>query len=76
MTSAVIILFTAFCMRLQMNHCYVTSMDDSPFSTYAQCDAAIEWVDKMQWNTYYHTTLHNDDNGPIPKAHWCTERNW
>ena len=36
------ILFTVFCMRLQMNHCYVTSMEDSPFSTYARCEAAIE----------------------------------
>jgi hypothetical protein len=49
-----VILFTAFCMRLAMNHCYVTSMDDSPFDNVKQCEAAIEWVDKMQWNAYYH----------------------
>jgi hypothetical protein len=59
--SETIILFTVFCMRLQMNHCYITAMEDSPFSTYQECKAAIEWVDKMQWNAYYHAPPQDQD---------------
>jgi hypothetical protein len=70
-----VILFTAFCMRLNMSHCYITMYED-PFSTLQACEKAIDPVEQLQWNKYYHTALKDTDDGAIPRAHWCTERNW
>jgi hypothetical protein len=71
------ILFTVFCMRLHMNDCHVEAMDDRPFATLAQCEAAIEIVNREQFDLFERATLLSDGgNMPIPMAHWCAGKDW